>query len=460
MIEVKLITKTELEEKIDKDQILALASHAAKICYEAETPKMGDMVPVDNRLFNPGHHTTLEHPSFTFLIEGISVSDITFGAHLVSPFYNSDQRSGRFCSDMFSKPDFEVGIKKYIRTFWPDLPIKDLARISDFVRDGVEIFHQNNEAAINLTAELITKERPKATDKYIQSNAKKIAQEQLRNFISTAFPTGFDYTLDLIGLVSLYKAAWTPGLVYLTQQMADLVLAKHPQIAYMFSRRSQEWAPKFLRQGDIKFKPGFALLSLDLGGGEIEIPKPEDMHPVDLLHFLPEYMDNSINDIKTAVEISVACMGQDQRHRTIRRGKPTFTGNFYLPPVPAMIPGVKAAAKKTLDKWLKLTRIVPPTLAAVIVPYGAMVSYEKRGSLNAIFHEQHKRLCWCAQEEIYHLSRTLRRAIEKKKEKKCAMLKVLEPHCFRTGICAEGARYCGRDIGLRDREDYFPERKI
>lgn len=460
MITVKLRAETKLvKELVGKDELLALASHAAQKCYQEESPEMGDMINVEGRLFRPSHHTTLEHHSFTFDIEGIAVSDITFGAHLASPFYNSDQRSGRFCARMFTSPNF-TSIEEYIKTFWPDLTGESLSQVMDFIKKGVEIHKENIEAATKLTAEIIAKERPKASVKYREANAPKIAQEQLRAFISTIFPTGFDYTLDLISLVSLYKAAWTPELMYLTQQMADLVLARHPEIAYMFSRRGKTWAPKILRGNKVKFKPGFTLVSLGEIHDHIILPEPEDMHPVDLLHFLPEYMGNNIHDIKTAVEISLACMGQDQRHRTIRRGKPVLTGNFYLPPVIALLPGMIETAKGYLDLWLELAKFLPSTLAVAIAPYGAMVAYDKKGSLNAIFHEQSKRECWCAQEEIYHLGRALRLATESAKGKNFPILRVLEPPCFRTGRCLEGPRYCGRDINLRKSGDYFPERKV
>ncbi len=473
MIEVKLIAETQLLEKIwekirriisamfqKKDDVLILASHAARKCYQEGSPEMGDMIDVENRLFRPGHHTTLEHHSFTFDIEGIAVSDITFGAHLGHSFYNSDQRSGRFYARMFTNPDFS-SIEKYIKALWPELPEALLNQTMGFVKNGVEIYHRHIDAATKLTAEIIPKERPRASAKYIEVNAPKITQEQLRMFISTVFPTGFDHTLDLISLVSMYKAAWTPGQVYLTQQMADLVLERHPEIAYMFSRREKTWAPKILRaDSKVKFKPEFTLASLGDIDDHIIIPESEDTHPVDLLHFLPEYMDNNIHNIKTVVEISMACMGQDQRHRTISRGQPTLTGNFYLPPVVTLLPKMIEIAEGYLRSWLNLTESLPSTLAAAIAPYGAMVAYDKRGSLNAIFHEQGKRLCWCTQEEIYHLGRFLRLGIESIRGKKSPLLRALEPPCFRTGQCVEGARYCGRDISLRKSGDYFPERKV
>ena len=461
MITVKLIAETKLTEEvvgIKKDEVLALASHAAKECYRSDAAVMGDMLDVENQLFKTSHHTTVTHPVFTFNVEGIAVSDITFGAHLGFPFYNSDQRSGRYCAKMFLEPDFPA-IEAYIKKLWPELSKASLRKVMDFVKKGVAIYRANIEAATKIASEIILKERPFAS-KLIKNNAGKIAQEQLRTFISTIFPTGFDYTVDFLSVLSLYKAAWTPGLMDLTQKIADIILERHPEVAFVFSRRNKAWAPKILSsKGKIKVKPVLLLKGLN-HGKEIVMPDLVDMYPVDLLHFLPEYMDNNINDVQTEVEISIACMGQDQRHRTIRRGTPELTGNFYLPPVIELLPKAKKMAKDYLALWHEIAKIIPETLAVAIAPYGTMVKYDKQSSFNALIHEQGKRLCWCAQEEIYHLGRSLRIGIESIKGEKAPLLNILEPPCFKNGVCAEGQRYCGRDRRLRKSGDYFPERKV
>jgi hypothetical protein len=241
--------------------------------------------------------------------------------------------------------------------------------------------------------------------------------------------------------------------------MADEVLEIYPEIAYMFSRRAKSWSPELERGILVKEKPSFILREIDDAGGVV-IPRAEDMYPVDLLHFLPETMQNNVGGVKSEVEISLACMGQDQRHRTIRRGLPVFTGNFYLPPILEAM-GLRIPAYRLLSRWLSLAEVgLPPTLTAAIAPYGAMVRYVKNASFNALFHEQNKRLCFCAQEEIYHIGRFNRLAIEKERGKDSPILRVLEPYCYPTGRCAEGDRYCGRDISLRELGDYFPERRV
>ncbi len=456
MIKVKLLAHTDADP-------LVLASHAAKVCYQSEMPEFGKLLDVKKRLFDVGHHTTLQHTYFTFAIEGISVGDITLGMHLAHPFYNSDQRSGRYCAKMFEEPDF-VEIEKYVRQFWPQVKGEQRKKVMRYVRNAVAMYNKNIVAAREKSKVFLKAERPYVNEGYIEQNSPKIAQEQTRMFIPVIFPTAFDYTINLTALVAMYESAWTPAMRYVTEKMVEAVLEKFPELSFMFNpekRRRDEWALELPKKSSIKIskKPKLKLLNI-IGEKDFSMPESKDMHPVDHLHFKPEYMDNSFGAILTEIELSLATMGQDQRHRTIGRSKPRFTGNFYLPPILTSM-GLQKDAIGLMEEWIKISREIPATLAMIIAPYGAMVKYRKRGSFNAVAHEQGKRLCWCAQEEIYQACKLLRKAaIEKSKGKNSKLLKMLEPPCYRTGRCAEGNRYCGRDMKLRKRGDYFPERKV
>lgn len=63
-IKVTKIAETDVSPTI-------LASHAATMCYNAETPELGRTIDVKKRLFDTGHHSTLEHNYWTFMIENI-----------------------------------------------------------------------------------------------------------------------------------------------------------------------------------------------------------------------------------------------------------------------------------------------------------------------------------------------------------------------------------------------------
>ena len=449
MITVNLVNWSE------KDPVEAI-SHAAKVCYQDITPEWGKTIDIKGRLFETGHHTTFQHVFCTFNIEGIAVGDVTLGLHLASPFYNSSQRSGRFCAGMFTNPDFEL-LASYVKNYWPEVEGEVLTSVLKYLKDSIDVYRSNIEKATERAKEFIKEERPNANNKYLEQNGPKIAQEQLRVFVPVIFPTALEFTVNLSVLAALYRSAWSPPMKDITQKMVDLVLEKWPTLNFMFERQESSdflfpAVKGYVELKGVIRKPYIKLVS----SGELNSfvsPEANDLHPMDLLHFSPWLMDNSVSEIKTEIEISVATMGQDQRHRTVKRGQPHFTGGFYLPPIPDSL-GLEKEAMDLMKEWHSLrTRGIPYTLVDTLAPYGAMVGYKKSASYNAAIHELGKRLCWCAQEEIYHLARSLRTQLNKH-----PIVNAMSPNCVLTGKCAEGVRYCGRDL-TRLKNDPFPERK-
>lgn len=449
MIDVKLIAETNQE-------VEDLTSHAAKTCYTSKAPQMGQRIDVKNALFNTGHHTTLQHNYFTFALEGISVGAVTFGLHLASPFYNTDQRSGRY-SKMYSNPDLE-SIEKYISHFYPDLKNKD--EILDFIKMGTDIYSENINEAIPLVKKALKDERPFINEEALERSAPKVAQEQLRNFISIVAPTALDFTINISALTAFYRAAWTPELKEVFGKMKDEVIKAHPEVEYMFeekSQRNESWSPKLEKDvAIVKDLPELKLLACDIDEDSIDLNK-YNKDSVDVNYFTPEKMENNVNTIKTEVAFSIATMGQDQRHRAIKRTAPTFTGNFYLPKLMQQIPSLKEKAEEYMNLWLKLAKEIPSTLATVIAPYGAMVKYKKLSDINGLQHEQGKRTCFCAQEEIYWVSALTRKALQEKGYNKTC--EIFAPACY-SDKCIEGKRYCGRDLKNERDNSFFPHREV
>lgn len=475
MITVTLIAKPEVPPVVS-------ARQAAETCYQAvlPKPKPNDEATakfVKDKLFNVGHHTTLQHQQFTFAIEGIAVGDVTLGLHLAHPFYDSDQRSGRFCSAMFDNPDPEP-IRQYISFFWPEITDQQLAMTLNQVEQGLKLYRDNLGPATELAERFLRQERPHLKEEAILVQAAKIAQEQLRMFIPVIFPTGLQYTVNLSALVAMWQSAFTPVLRYVTDEMRRQVLSLWPELDFMFDgqrRLKNDWhcdynpinAPPHL-DPMIYWNteaPNIEYVNIHPTNG-ILLPGSDLMHPVDMLHFIPEMMgNNTVTIIEGKVSMSLTAMGQDQRHRSIRRSEPHFTAQFYLPPLVSEL--VKAgkleltAIRDLFRGWQEMYYCLPSnlkTLWMVLAPYGAVVQYDKVGSLNAIAHEQAKRLCWCAQEEIFHLGLRLRALVGKTHPR---LLALLDPPCFKNGVCGEGTRYCGRDLRLRSRsEDFFCRRRV
>ena len=460
IIKVNSIAETNVPPTI-------LARHAARTCYSADVPEMDKTIDEKNTsfvrksLFDAGHHTTLEHNYFTFNIDGIPVSSVVFGLHLTAPFYNTDQRSGRF-SKMYDEPDMNA-IKKTLETYYPYVSSHNINRATGWIEQGLDIYAKNKARATEFATKAIHNERPKANDEYITKQAPKLAQEQLRMFISMVAPTALDWTADLVTIAALYRTAWTPFMRDTMDKIANTIKVKYPDISYMFEQNSRDnigfWYPNMPKEyKGVKTKPEFKLIDYKYDDKTFGEDKSRDM--VDTLQFRPESMNNSINYIHTQIHVDAgATMGQDQRHRTIKRSEPVFTGYFYLPPLLNMA-GLKDSADKFMREYYSM--VADPNMSRSmlmsIAPYGAMVQYEKIANLNALIHEQGKRTCWCVQEAIYHISCDLRRDLAQYIGENAKLMKYLTPPCLSRGKCAEGARYCGRD--LADKINYFRQRQI
>ena len=432
-----------------------VASYAGRICYSSnisEEDIQKEPLDVEKTFFSKGHHTVLEHFFLTFLIDNISINDVTFGLHLNHPFYNSSQRSGRYSAKMFWKDNTLSKIEKEIKESWPSLSKNNLKITLDYIKMGLSLFRSEHKKATVLAEKILKEERPFISEKNLKRWAPKIAQEQLRMFISTILPTSLVYTINLISLATLWRVAWTPGMKKVIENMVREVKKHFPALDFLFlpeNKSNFNWQPNLLlkkgKKGKILTEPRLKLLSSNKNFNE---PTSQQKDVVDILQYAPWYMDDNIKIIKTSVEVSLATFAQDQRHRTLRRSEPEFTGNFYLPPLLQKMK-LEKEAKDVLGYWLGLKNDIPENLWMSIAPYGAMVKYTKIGSLNSFRHEQNKRLCWRAQEEIYWLSCLERKALGNPE--------FLKPPCFPSGICPEGNQYCGRD---RQAKNYFPRRKV
>ena len=467
-ITVKKIAST------DKDPI-TLASHAARTCYSATVPEMGDIMNVEDP-HRAGHNTIFEHNYYTFHIDGIPVSSVIFGLHLTAPFYNSSQRSGRY-SKMYENPDMNE-IENTIYAYYPELWASDVNRITDFIKFGLDVYHHSKPRIDELARDAIKAERPHASDKYINQYAPKFAQEQLRMFISMIAPTALDYTIDLSAIGSFYRGACTRPMRDVIGQMVELAEKdqknrrnRDPKnankntsdISYMFkdsARRTEDWSPEFPGYKGVKTTPECKLIDYEYDDANFKEIKPCDMY--DIWPYTPETMDNRMMYVRSRVHVDVgATYGQDQRHRSIDRSEPKFTGYFYLPPL-LDAANLKPAADEFMQRYDELYKDpkFAKSLMTMIAPYGLMVQYVKRANLNALIHEQGKRTCWCAQEAIYHISCDLREQLAEKIGPDAKLLKYITPPCLSMGKCPEGSRCCGRSIADAMREVYFQKRRV
>jgi len=450
------ISKDVWQQNIGNSLAYSDAQIAASMCYQPSIREAFDKhenIPVKSGLFETGHHTTMQHARhyLSFLLDKVPVSTITFGLHLVNPFYNSSQRSGRYCTSMF-KSDYQSYLWQFIDKYLQNVETSVKHDIVGWVNSGVNYFQDNIEKVTEKALLAIGDERPHYSGNALLQ-AQRIAQEQLRNVISTIFPTGMMHTISLTTLLGMYECAWNGPLDDLLTQMCKKVFTNDEKLSQLWDERAftpdDSWAPEFLNAStNIIYNPVSTFLDDDMPGDDyLEIiAKYHNLlkgQKVNTLPFDPRancIIEQMNTDIRTQVMMSTATFGQDQRHRTVRRGLPSVTGDIYLPPL-LQESTHERFFMKHMSKYHELIRRSSTKNMIHFIPYGAVVSYTKQGDLKAFYHETRKRLCINAQEEIWRMSnQTINQMFES------GDLNRPGPPCITSGKCQEGKRFCGRDL--------------
>jgi len=465
MFEVHINDRESLERAYFQSQL------AAAICYQptiAAAKTVAPKISVKDALWKTGHHTTLMHSNqhVSFLLDKIPVSLVTFGLHLQGAHYNTSQRSGRYCTSMFDS-DYQDFVVKFIDRYTSLTSTSEIGMdILKWVKDGVKYF-KNNLSTITEKARIAMKlERPNFNGD-LDAQSQRIAQEQLRYVISTIFPTGMMYTINIPTLVALYECAWNVPLANLLKRMygevfgdeylSTLVEDEDPDKMYHLASR------RFRRCSDIplelSFTPEFASFETKImrspksevfctNGSKTNaemfkhLTRTQANASADVLQFSPNANYIGLRPveqtIRSRVSVSVATFGQDQRHRSIVRGVPTVTGEIYVPP---LLKGHEKFFRKHMKTYLELAEHGGTENLIHFIPYGAVVSYVKEADTRAFHHETTKRLCLNAQEEIYYLSeKTIDQMFGKNNDGRPG------PPCIIHGKCPEGKRYCGREV--------------
>jgi hypothetical protein len=433
------------------------AQLAASFCYKSSVQSAYDSaskIDVKNTTYPSEHHTTLQHaPMYVTLdMDNIPVSLVTFGLHLIHPFYNTCQRSGRYCTEMFKvNNNTSAGaIDNYVRDFINSYIHKcsdDYEVIIDWVLTGFEFFNNELPSMIDMAEEAMKSERPHFSRDY-QLMAKRIAQEQLRCVISTIVPTGLQYTANILTLAAMAKSAWNSPYKNLTKAMLNAAITddklRDVYSDVLIDNEVMTWHPRICKyECDVINEPVVKMISCPPDYVSAKLGRYNKLHDrIDLTQFHPNanLIDSRYtSDIKSEISASVATFGQDQRHRTISRSLPEITGDFYIPPLLRKNPKYTAFIRKHMGEYLRLCRDVGIRDMIYFIPYGAVVKYVRKADTRGWFHSQRKRLCFNAQEEISKISE-----LELKQMPKIVLKYVSEPCC--NGVCIEGSRYCGRDM--------------
>ena len=423
----------------------------ASLCYQSsfqDACKGASKIPLKKGLFKPGHHTPFESTHWQFFIENIPVSMVTFGLHMTHPFYNSLQRSGRYCYEMFSGNTYKKFVSEFVDEYCPETGDRT---ILNWVVRGVEFFNAMLPRITAKAKQAIRDERPyfmnnlpeDKREDAIDKQAKRIAQEQLRCIISTIFPTGLSHDIDTITLASMYHAAWNEPLKDLLRQMIGKAL-EYTGLSFVAKDdlfdEDMSWCPT------VSDYTARLVVSPHVTVTGISEEKDRDftgfdkLHgSLDLLQFSPKANTQKVADITSIVAMSVASYGQDQRHRTVSHGNPIVTGDFYLPPLLRGDLEIEKFCQEFMNDWLTMVSQFGANKLIFFIPYGAVVSYVKKADNKSYYHELSRRKCLKAQEEICHVANLTDNQVFPTLGKKRTGPPCIEDKCL------EAIR-CGRDM--------------
>lgn len=456
MFSVKLFAPKDVEmDELSLFDVIRMAQWAGSKCYNEDHDaqfKNFEKINVEQSLWKTGHHTTIQHaPHYlTFDIENIPVSMVTFGLHMTHPFYNSSQRSGRFCLDIFGKDEssYVEYINSFLSRFFPHC--KNPESISDWFLSGLRFFNDNIDEATTLVRKSIDTERPN----YLLNKdilAKRMAQDFMRVFISTIVPTGLVYTINIPTLYAMCASAWNGPMIGLMDQLEDTFSTKYNvSFKKQIRQTHPNYVPDFLNFDDFN-NCVVNRVNVELSYYDKYVDRQIEFldayhkdaetssGSIDTLFFNP-LLTSRMNDdsnFGVTVDVPTVTYGQDQRHRTIRRSNPSFTGMFYVSELINTLPGVRKFAQSFMMRYKELVLLHGKDMMLFFAPYGAVVRYTKECDARAYVHAINKRLCFNAEKTIHDMEVATLAQIS-------GSLNV-GPPCF-NGSCKEGNRFCGRNV--------------
>ncbi|MGB0653020.1 MAG: FAD-dependent thymidylate synthase [Thermoplasmatota archaeon] len=441
-------------------------------------------------IYEAGHHTPFQHPTFIFALEGVSrnVVESFFHNHT---FYNSEQQSQRYVemadavvhipASIQALPEAKAAYEEATRASW--LAYHDLRRR----------LVASNEKVMGAIGRIKGQSAGQ-----IHSEAEKKAQEMARYVLPIAARTQLYHTVSGIVLLRYVRMCEASG-----------VPAEARQVVEAMVEAVRAVDPSFIEQVQETTRPRGEHLEWQVGRGQGAPPAwPHDADARSVLvHATPDgdglveqalaevlgaevglerLLDPSLNavwndtlntwDHSPALRtlrhvhltyrkrLSLTAHAQDQRHRLTPGSRPQLHRAFgdqpdvYVPDVVTGDPEARAVYDEAIAVlWQAMATLrglgVPAEDAAYLLPNAAQITFTQSGDLLSWIHKWRLRLCFNAQKEIFESSlEELRQAqaalpaLTKFLGPPCTFVAAAQPPEKQDDVdacCPEGPRWCG-----------------
>jgi len=509
--EVELINCFELPH--DNAVATARTCYSSKVVYPQEVSASEKSRALRDKIarsiYQAGHHTTIQHPTFQFVLKRVSRQFLWSFLHS-HPFYNSEQVSQRY-----------VKVKPSNRTR-PPLPNAQAAALFDAVCDELaEAYGQLTKALLPSITELYYGTFParRKSPKRWRSAIKKRAYELARYLLPVATHAHLYHTISGLTLhryhrlADLFDAPAEQRAV--VDAMVAAVRARDPmffenledplpleasaehELMERFHDSREETTEAFIDEFDADLEGRYAKLVDWKQRGEetvaqavrsmLGLPRAALSDDEAIALALDPARNSSLTGALNVTShakltralhhahfsfrkvLSHSADSQDQRHRMVPGSRPILAAQLrpgvpdvILPPIIAAAPeALKIFNRAIASAYRGIERLIElgtsRESALYLLPNAAKIRFEESGDLLNLRHKWALRLCYLAQEEIFCATRD---EVLQVREVAPRIGALLGPPCWsrhRLGLkphCPEGERFCGVRVWELDLADY------
>ncbi len=428
-----------------------IAVGSARSCYfgkhivtpesAAQWDKKNDLL---NSIFKAGHHTTLMHYNFTFLIEGMSRLLIWRFLHS-HPFYNSEQVSQRYAK---MKPQNFTYPKNCDREKW-------------------QKYYENMFFYYEKLIEKLTPEIEKALPKFKKNEAKKRAQEFARYLLPVGMNAHLYHTVNIITALRYINAAKVipeakgeaqEFIKQLKREMLKIDESLAPLIE--FAENEEVVFPEIDIEKIKKEKNVTKKVEIfDIVDYDFEL----NANYADVLRTSNIYLDEAIlGSFNSYIKLSLSADAQNQRHRRSPAVRPKlesiYKRDFYMPKICESVKELYLrAVEYSYDFFENQKELLGFSEAAYALLNAHNIEIIEHNDFQEFVHKAQMRLCYNAQEEIFDIVYAQVRELKKAGVK--AADKFLPPCALRfeegiKPVCPEGERFCGVKVWKMEFEEY------
>jgi flavin-dependent thymidylate synthase len=428
-----------------------IAVGSARSCYfgkhivtpqdAAKWDKKNDLL---NSIFKAGHHTTLMHYNFTFLIEGMSRLLIWRLLHS-HPFYNSEQVSQRYAK----------------------MKIENFTYPKNCDMDKWKKYYENMFFYYEKLINELTPKIEEVLPRFKKKEAKKRAQEFARYLLPVGMNAHLYHTINVITalryinavkVIPEAKAEAEEFIFQLKREMLKIDENLAPLIE--FAENEEVVFPhidieKIKKQKNVTEK----VEVFDIVDYDFEL----NANYAGVLRASNIYLDEAIlGGFNSYIKLSLSADAQNQRHRRSPAVRPElksiYKRDFYMPEICESVKSLYIqAVEYSYDFFENQEKTLGFSEAAYALLNAHNIEIIEHNDFQEFAHKAQMRLCYNAQEEIFDIVYAQVEGLKKAGVK--AAEKFMPPCALRykegiKPVCPEGDRFCGVKVWKMNFDEY------